>query len=890
MTTINITLPTLTEAQARILDGKKRHVVVVGGEKSGKTTLGVDALLAWPRGALSGGAVAYVSPTKDLAAEAMRAMVRLLGAGVRGSKPGRRIELGLGGSIDFFGADEATPPGGPYTIAFVDDARHIADLSALMSDIVLPALQRKAGRAVVASGAYGKNNAFYRFMSEVGGDPDWAPWRLPSTSNPHLPAETRRLMGEVTPQEYEQRFGAVFHEVSLELTAAHRLIGPGETFRGWCERLAATGMKVDGRPFRLNDRPAMAWIYDQIPSTREEANNYVLVIMKCAQVGFTIMEILAALYMGIKFGPSTVGMFLPSQSLANIKSTHRFMPIVRSVPDVHAAMTMDAADGSGSKSGEGNVQTRRIAHALFVFSWTSGRATTESIPMDSLMFDEVQEMTLEQMEKTRERLSGSYVKFTLMGSTANWPDSDIHHWYKLGSQYQFHTRCPDCGAAKPLDDYFPRCIGWDDVLNKHRYVCDDCGGWIDDPQDGEWRPLTPEAEDGGVVRIRSIHFPQMLSPTISPSEIMAAYNSATSMKNFYNRKLGKPWADPNQIPVNLEILNDCARLGVEAGLVWRRSARQTFMGVDQMGNFNVVIIKERMADGRQAVVHLEYIYTKQTVDNPNVSPFDRCSELMDIYGVQICVVETLPNYNEAKSFAHRHPGRVFLASYGQKTGEMISWGDALRENYSERRTEEEAQDPWTVSLDQYKCMQVSMARFVRRRCLFPDPDALQQDIIEKGVTRRAAVCRELAFLHFTKTALVVGDDDEGEGEGKKSKQKEKKFRPKVVKVGIDPHTSYANMLCDVAWARAHGTGSFIMPDAEEPSLNIVRSGGVAKIDALAAHHAEALLGMLAPPSPSQTCGGCSAFDPENDRCRERGFGVRAKDAACSLFMSSGGPA
>jgi phage terminase large subunit GpA-like protein len=192
--------------------------------------------------------------------------------------------------------------------------------------------------------------------------------------------------------------------------------------------------------------------------------------MKCAQVGFTVLEMLATIYLGLRFGPATVGMFLPDQNLADIKSSKRFMPIVRSVPAVHRLMTMEAADGSGKKAGEGNVRTRQIGDSLFVFSWTSGRATTESIPMDILSFDEVQEMTLEQMEKTLERLSASSIRFTLMGSTANWPDSDIHHWFKLGSQHRFHTECPHCGEAKPLDDYFPQCIQYDRQIEAYRYV------------------------------------------------------------------------------------------------------------------------------------------------------------------------------------------------------------------------------------------------------------------------------------------------------------------------------------------------------------------------------------------------------------------------------------
>ena len=54
------------------------------------------------------------------------------------------------------------------------------------------------------------------------------------------------------------------------------------TLRQWCERLSKDridpstgqvlrGLRVDGRPFSLTDRPALAWIYDQAPSSLEEA-------------------------------------------------------------------------------------------------------------------------------------------------------------------------------------------------------------------------------------------------------------------------------------------------------------------------------------------------------------------------------------------------------------------------------------------------------------------------------------------------------------------------------------------------------------------------------------------------------------------------------------------
>lgn len=652
---------------------------------------------------------------------------------------------------------------------------------------------------------------------------------------------------------------------------AAKAIPDDQTFTQWCEQLGDDGLKVDGHAFTLKNRPAMAWLYDQIPSTMAQAFRRTLVLMKCTQVGFTVMEMLATIYLGMKFQPCTVGMFLPDISLAEGKSTERFMPIVRTVPAAYKLMTQDAADGSGRKQGEGNVRRRRIGEALFLFAWTSGKASTESFPMDFLTFDEVQEMSLAQMEKTRERLSASDYRYNLMGSTANWPDSDIHHWYKLGTQHRFHTECPTCHARKPLDEYFPACIKWDPDLpdpvthatGSHRYVCEN-GHWIDDPQHGEWLPDNPEAW------ITSAHFPQMLSPTISPGEIWDKFITSTDKKNFYNRVLGKPWLDPDQIPVTLEHMANCVAAGKAAGLTWKKKAKGAFMGLDQMGCFSVAVIKERMPDGRQAVIHLEEIYSDD--------PFARCDELMVDYGIAVCVVEINPNYSEAQRFAKRHEGRVFLCNgFGELPDDMVKWGDGPKIDTSDRRTDDEYRTRFVVKADQFKCMQASFSRFTSKvpTCLFPDPQDLAQDVIDNGHKHRAAIAPR-AFDHFTKTALVVEKVKDAAGQEATTN----KFRRVVRKIKIDPHFSYANQLADVAWARSHGTSSFIIPDVPSNgghtlSPEDIGIGPLAiAVDSL---RKELLTGSV--------CGRCSSFDESDGMCTERWFTVNATDTACSIFIA-----
>jgi hypothetical protein len=639
---------------------------------------------------------------------------------------------------------------------------------------------------------------------------------------------------------------------SRQLTLPAEVVIPGDmTFVEWCEVLAEEGLLVDGIPFSLADRPAMRWLYEQVPSTVEEAHKQYMILQKCSQVGFTVMEMLATIYWGLKFEPIKIGMYLPDQKLAAAKSTERFLPVVRTVPVAYKRLTR-------GKASEGNVMIRNIGNSRYHFLWTSGKSMTESFPIDILSFDEVQEMTIESMEKTGERLSASNVRFTMMGSTANYPDSDINWWYKRGTRHRFHTECPECGERHIMDEYFPDKVGeiirMDTDLGDYRYACPHCDGWIDDTQTGEWIPEDPES------RRFSAHFHQMLSPTISPREIIEAFYNGHDRSNFYKRKLGKPYVDPTEMPVNMDVLNQCATDGMAAGLVWRNSGKGAFMGIDNMGGFSCVLIAERLDDGRMAIRHVEAIY--------GLDPWARLSELMVDFRVSVCVSEQLPNYDSAKQFAQKWLGRVFLvSSYLKIEDDMLRWGDAVVSR-ADRRTSEEARDRYTLSVDQYKLMSWSFARLTNRSTIFPDPTGLVQEISEKGRMEPRPILRDMVFDHFCHTALVTEKDEE-----------EHKIRRKVIKVGLDPHFSFSYMLCCAAWCRAHGTTQFFIPSiGGDDGKSEVRKSVEESMPGLPNN----VVHMMESAVKEGTCGSCTSFSEGS--CQQRGFQVSAADPGCDFYI------
>jgi hypothetical protein len=636
------------------------------------------------------------------------------------------------------------------------------------------------------------------------------------------------------------------------------------TFLQWCNGLAASGLKVDGIPFTLDDRPSLRPLYEAVPTTVEEARRQTLVLMKAAQMGATTWQMLAVVYMTLKFSPVVIGAFLPDQATAGDISERRFMRIVRTIPEAYQRLiTRVAPDGSLLKVGEGNILTRIMQESAVLFLWTSGKLTTESRPMDVVTYDEVQGMSLEEIDRVYERMSASRIRFRLMLSTSNVPEMDIDFWYKHGTRSAWHVECQHCNAMSDLSQFWPECCVYnlgqiaDAPMLDWVYVCPECASWIQDTQRGRYIAANPDAS------VKSWHVSQIQSPMITARDMAEAWNRAVTgdqRKTFYNRKLGLPYIDKEQLPVTMADCLACVQDGLALGLTWQQGGSDTYMGVDQMGGYNAVIIKRRLPDNRQAVVHVEAVF--------DINPFERCGQLMRDFGVSMCCVEQLPNVNDARRFANEFRGRVYLGWYSGADTDMYTWGDMATR--SDRKTSEEDRTRFTVALQQYKAMQASLFRIKNRHCLFPDPALLEQEVIERGERKRINLVRDWVFGHFCKTALVVEQDEET-----------RKPKPKVVKLGIDPHFSFANMLCDTAWARIHGASSFIMPQGLE-GFDPPKTPAAQQMERDMPGLPRNVLAMVDAQPPS-TCGRCMNASADGRRCELRLLGISSSDASCDLY-------
>lgn len=217
------------------------------------------------------------------------------------------------------------------------------------------------------------------------------------------------------------------------------------------------------------------------------------------------------------------------------------------------------------------------------------------------------------------------------------------------------------------------------------------------------------------------------------------------------------------------------------------------------------------------------------------------------------MVEQLPNYNDARRFANLedHHGRVFLcASYGNVDDGIARWGDGPTLNASQRRTDADARDRYTVHIDQYKAMSVALRRISATHVLFPDPMSLVQEVREKEACFDVPILKARLLPHYISTALVT----------QRANELERRYRRKVEKRGNDPHHPFALMLGDVAMSRAFGTAEFIIPDMNVPALPTAPQ-----------HHP--MVQQILHRRLEGTCGSCTQFKIKDGAAGAAGAGV-----------------
>jgi hypothetical protein len=337
---------------------------------------------------------------------------------------------------------------------------------------------------------------------------------------------------------------------------------------------------------------------------------------------------------------------------------------------------------------------------------------------------------------------------------------------------------------------FPDCI----IETNDRKVhlrCPKCKMVIQNAQNGQYIPHNPGAD------FPSFHVSQFISRFITPKEIWTHYNTALNKKEFYNAKLGKPFVDEENMPITDAVLESCVNTDTrwlyDAHLKDRRNCA---MGVDQHGGNVYIAISQYSPSGKKRIVHLEIVDSTNPTymeGGEQVTPFKRVHQLMKEWDVGMCVIDAMPNYNEAAELARTFKGRVFIAWYGgQEQKDMVLWHDRALLKQGIRRGSHSIKVKWQVSLNRYTSIDYALDEFVKRNVEMPHPDGLVQVArSDEGRWEADNICRTRFWLHLKSIVRQRTWIDESTG----------RYRMEWAQLGRDPHFVHAWNYCNIALER-----------------------------------------------------------------------------------------
>lgn len=633
-------------------------------------------------------------------------------------------------------------------------------------------------------------------------------------------------------------------------------------------------VKVDGQPLDLTEHSYLKPIYD---ATRfDRGKDCTMVLMTGAQVGKTIWLISSMIKAAAQFWGDNFGYFLPDQGMSDIFSSKRWLPIMRSHP---LFASVSGVGVGSSKRDEDRKRVRPFGDSTIYFWYMGGKTSTESLPMRGVFFDEVRRMHHADIQRAEERMSHCSYPLNMKISTAKFPDADVHYYFKRTDQRFFHTKCR-CKEGIVLAENWPNCVGVRGTED-YFYRCPKCDMEITQPQVGEFVARYPERKAIG------FHVPQMLSPVMTPARLFQKYDSSLDRQEFYNSGLGMPYVDPTSIMVPLDVAMAC----VQEGLQWAYNGINCFMGVDQRGGENHVVIGD--IDVATKKIRLRHL---QIIQGEGKAVFADLYPLMERYDVDCCVIDALPSYNEAVAFGKRFKRRVFLAYYSENQN-MIRWSDRDNELAALRKANKDSKYEYHVMLDRYKSLEWSLSKWVDRRIICPEPKALTQRVRTHGVDRISYIClgdpethEQGLFYHLRSAAKRKIEVFTADSE-KRERVETGAFRMVFENIGIDPHFMHAaNYMCVAASRRIGGgeiySGSKPVNTGEEtpaeilerrPDITVTQAGDVAQVKKSFSH-------LVNLNQVEGTCGTCMHFNDEKNWCKERDFNTQASFPSCHTYI------
>jgi len=427
--------------------------------------------------------------------------------------------------------------------------------------------------------------------------------------------------------------------------------------------------KVDGLAFSTSKKKVsiLNWAKSIVLGARPfqiEGHEYEIDMLTCdaprqcykkgAQMGVTEINVFKSMY-GLIFSkyPQGVLYLFPTNLDVSDFSKGRFQTLIRDNPKEVGVFVSDTDAVSIKRVQKAMLYLRGARATSKIEGIKKSSSQLKGVPVDRLVFDEIDEMEPSMVDLARYRLSHSEIKEEASLSTPSIPDYGIDKLYQESDQRIWTIRCEHCGTETCLELEFPECL-----IETGKGIiraCKKCRQEIF-PRNGRWIAQYPERSKDLV----GWWISQLNSAYVDPGAILKAFNDPPNgnLTEVYNSMLGMAYvAAENRLSIS-DIYSCCGQ-----DVMAMKAIGPCCMGVD-VGKLLYVVVGLRT---RESVLELCYF--------ARVSSFNDVHDIAKRFNVECASVDLEPEMRKAREFQAGEEYQVFLCDYQDRVISGPQWDE-----------------------------------------------------------------------------------------------------------------------------------------------------------------------------------------------------------------------
>jgi hypothetical protein len=399
---------------------------------------------------------------------------------------------------------------------------------------------------------------------------------------------------------------------------------------------------TENKPLDFHDKLYLLAIY------RDKALE--IIIKKCVQVGvseWAICDTFSFCDIGL-----SVFYTVPTQTLRNTFVNNRIGRLKEFVP-YYAKRLRELKEGADSST------MKHFGKGTMKFVGSNAISEFSEFPAHVVTIDELDRCNPANIKYARDRNQAAKIKYYREMGNPTIEGFGIDERFKNSDQKHWMIKCEACGEYQELD-FFVNIVSqknestWElldldwrgDASRDIQVYCKKCGKVVSRLGKGEWVAWFPSNAISGY------QLSQLFVPTASVKELWALFQEGlgdeTKKQVFYNSRLGLAFTSSGA-KLSPPLLQACVR-----DYLMPSTAEKTTAGIDVGGKLHVKVSDYPPEGGRR------------TVHVGSYRNFEELDEVMAAFGIQVAVIDAMPETRKALEFQARHEGKVFLCRYHEQ--------------------------------------------------------------------------------------------------------------------------------------------------------------------------------------------------------------------------------